>query len=91
MEQADGTAEPDALASESALLRSILETVPDAMIVIDHRGIVQSFSKAAERLAFSTFRGGDPHGLIPCQAAGPTDVVCAEKFLRQCVGFWWWR
>ncbi|HXA22205.1 MAG TPA: PAS domain S-box protein [Acetobacteraceae bacterium] len=50
MKQADGAAEPDALASESALLRSILETVPDAMIVIDHRGIVQSFSKAAERL-----------------------------------------
>ncbi len=50
MQQADGTLEPDALASESALLRSILETVPDAMVVIDHRGIVQSFSSAAERL-----------------------------------------
>jgi len=33
-----------------ALLRSILETVPDAMVVIDTRGIVQSFSTAAERL-----------------------------------------
>jgi two-component system, LuxR family, sensor kinase FixL len=50
MEQANGAAEPNAFASESALLRSILETVPDAMIVIDHHGIVQSFSKAAERL-----------------------------------------
>ena len=60
MEQADGTAEPDALASESALLRSILETVPDAMIVIDHRGIVQSFSKAAERLFGYT--AADVHG-----------------------------
>ncbi len=33
-----------------AHLRSILETVPDAMIVIDERGIVQLFSAAAERL-----------------------------------------
>ena len=33
-----------------ALLRSILETVPDAMIVIDGHGVVQSFSTAAERL-----------------------------------------
>jgi two-component system sensor kinase FixL len=33
-----------------AHLRSILDTVPDAMIVIDERGIVQSFSAAAERL-----------------------------------------
>lgn len=31
-------------------LRSILATVPDAMIVIDERGIVLSFSAAAERL-----------------------------------------
>jgi two-component system, LuxR family, sensor kinase FixL len=50
MEQADGAAEPDALADESALLRSIIETVPEAMIVIDEHGIMQSFSSAAERL-----------------------------------------
>lgn len=30
--------------------RSILETVPDAMIVIDGRGIIQFFSTAAERM-----------------------------------------
>ncbi len=36
--------------NESSLLRSILETVPDAMIVIDEHGIVQFFSSAAERL-----------------------------------------
>jgi two-component system, LuxR family, sensor kinase FixL len=34
----------------SALLKSILETVPDAMVVIDEAGIIQSFSVAAERL-----------------------------------------
>jgi two-component system, LuxR family, sensor kinase FixL len=50
MQQANGAAESDALASESALLRSILETVPDAMVVIDARGNVDSFSSAAERL-----------------------------------------
>jgi two-component system sensor kinase FixL len=30
-------------------LQAILETVPDAIIVIDERGLIQSFSKAAER------------------------------------------
>ena len=33
-----------------AHLQSILDTVPDAMIVIDERGVIQSFSAAAERL-----------------------------------------
>lgn len=35
---------------DSALLTSILDTVPDAMVVIDQDGIVLSFSRAAERL-----------------------------------------
>jgi two-component system sensor kinase FixL len=39
----------EALARE-AHLQSILDTVPEAMIVIDERGIMQSFSSAAERL-----------------------------------------
>jgi two-component system sensor kinase FixL len=38
------------LRQREALLRSILDTVPDALIVIDHRGIVRSFSPAAERM-----------------------------------------
>jgi two-component system sensor kinase FixL len=38
------------LRSREAHLRSILDTVPDAMIVIDEQGIMQSFSSAAERL-----------------------------------------
>ncbi|MET4632686.1 PAS domain S-box protein [Kaistia defluvii] len=33
-----------------AHLRSILETIPDAMIVIDESGLVQSFSAAAQRM-----------------------------------------
>ncbi|MGN6376807.1 MAG: PAS domain-containing sensor histidine kinase [Sphingomonas sp.] len=46
----------DQKAAEAALersalhLQSILATVPDAMIVIDERGIITSFSNAAERL-----------------------------------------
>ena len=39
----------DTLARQ-AHLQSILDTVPEAMIVIDERGIIQSFSSAAERL-----------------------------------------
>lgn len=33
-----------------ALLRAIYDTAPDALIVIDERGIVQSFSPAAQRI-----------------------------------------
>lgn len=39
-----------ALLEREAHLRSILETVPDGMIVIDERGTIQSFSAAAERI-----------------------------------------
>lgn len=38
------------LRAREAHLQSILQTVPDAMIVIDERGSIQSFSTAAERL-----------------------------------------
>jgi two-component system sensor kinase FixL len=38
------------LVAREAHLKSILDTVPDAMIVIDRQGLVQSFSSAAERL-----------------------------------------
>jgi two-component system sensor kinase FixL len=39
-----------ALHEREARLRSILETAPDAIIVIDDRGVMESFSPAAERL-----------------------------------------
>jgi len=39
-----------ALAEREAHLRSILETVPDAMVVIDRGGLIHSFSRTAERL-----------------------------------------
>ncbi|MDE1156862.1 MAG: PAS domain S-box protein [Neorhizobium sp.] len=40
----------DALAAREAHLSSILDTVPEAMVVIDDRGTIASFSAAAERL-----------------------------------------
>jgi len=39
-----------ALRESEAHLRSVLETVPDAIIVINEQGLIQSFSPAAERL-----------------------------------------
>lgn len=38
------------LARREAHLRSILETVPDAMVVIDEQGLIRDFSHAAERM-----------------------------------------
>jgi two-component system sensor kinase FixL len=49
MRSRSATAHRDLLARE-AHLQSILATVPDAMIVISERGMMQSFSVAAERL-----------------------------------------
>lgn len=40
----------EALRTREIHLRSILHTIPDAMIVVDGRGIMQLFSTAAERL-----------------------------------------
>ncbi|MGE9008559.1 sensor protein FixL [Leptospira interrogans] len=39
----------DELRTRERIFRSILDTVPDAMIVIDEHGIIQFFSSAAER------------------------------------------
>ena len=38
------------LRAREAHLRSVLDTVPDATVVIDDRGVIQSFNAAAERL-----------------------------------------
>ena len=39
-----------ALSEKEAHLSSILETIPDGMVVIDEHGIIQSFSATAERM-----------------------------------------
>ncbi|WEX08575.1 PAS domain S-box protein [Chelativorans sp. AA-79] len=48
--QQHATSRASELAAREAHLRSILDTVPDGMIVIDEHGIIQSYSRAAERL-----------------------------------------
>ncbi len=57
-----------ALKSRDADLQAVLGTVPDAMIIIDERGSIQSFSTAAERLfGFSAeeIRGRNINILMP--------------------------
>ncbi len=46
----DAAARDRDLLAREAHLSSILDTVPDAMVVIDERGLMRSFSTAAERL-----------------------------------------
>ncbi|MBN9063311.1 MAG: PAS domain S-box protein [Rhizobiales bacterium] len=48
------------LAAREAHLRSILDTVPEAMVVIDETGAISSFSAAAERLF--GYREGEVRG-----------------------------
>ncbi len=47
------------LQSREAHLASILDTVPDAMIVIDNAGVIESFSRTAQRLF-----GYEPHEVV---------------------------
>jgi two-component system sensor kinase FixL len=59
-----------------AHLRSILETVPDAMVVIDAQGIIQSFSAAATRLFGYTseeVHGHNVNMLMPSPYRGQHD------------------
>jgi len=58
----------DAVKEREARLRSILDTVPDAIIIIDERGTIESFSAAAERLfgyASSEVAGQNVKALMP--------------------------
>jgi two-component system sensor kinase FixL len=58
----------NAAAARAAHLNSILDTVPDAMIVIDSKGLIQSFSTTAERLfghKVSEVRGKNVSMLMP--------------------------
>jgi two-component system sensor kinase FixL len=55
-ERKHSTAMKDDALARQAHLQSILDTVPEATIVIDERGVMQSFSVAAERLFNYTAR-----------------------------------
>ncbi|MEN3749810.1 PAS domain S-box protein [Sphingomonas sp. HF-S3] len=50
MDVTERDASEAALRARAAQLRSILATVPDAMVVVDQQGAVRQFSAAAERL-----------------------------------------
>jgi two-component system, LuxR family, sensor kinase FixL len=71
----------DSITSESALLRSILDTVPDAMVVIDEVGRVLYFSSAAERLfgyPSDEVRGQNVKMLMPSPYREQHDVYLAR-------------
>ncbi len=44
--------------------------------------LAEAYSDAAEKLARNAFRGGDRHGLVPCQPSAAQDASCAEEFIR---------
>ena len=81
MQELDAPPQSVPAASELALLRTILDTVPDAMIVIDEFGTVQFFSSAAERLFGYTaneVRGQNVRMLMPLPYRGQHDGYLAR-------------
>lgn len=66
----------DALARSEAQLRTIIETVPDAMVVIDEQGIIRSFNGSAERMfgyAAAEMVGANISRLMPDAIASEHD------------------
>ena len=62
----------EALRTRESHLHSILETIPDAMIVIDGNGIMQFFSSAAERqFGYTEARGDRPERQYADAKPGP--------------------
>jgi len=75
------SANADAADARAAHVHSILDTVPDAMIVIDDRGVMQSFSLAAERLfgyGGSEVVGQNVKMLMPAPYRGEHDGYLAR-------------
>ena len=70
-----------ALAASEARLRAVVDTAPDAIVVIDRRGIVQSFNQGAERIfgyAPEEVIGRSLSMLVPAYHAGQHDSHLAE-------------
>ncbi|MGD0102922.1 MAG: PAS domain S-box protein [Rhodopila sp.] len=66
-----------------AHLRSVLDTIPDAIIVIDNKGIMRSFSTAAERLfgySAEDAIGRNVSTLMPSPYREQHDVYLARYF-----------
>ncbi|WP_342240393.1 PAS domain-containing sensor histidine kinase [Inquilinus sp. OTU3971] len=69
--------------AREAHLRSILESIPDAMVVIDANGLIQSFSTAAERLFGYTpeeVQGRNVNMLMPSPYREAHDGYLARYF-----------
>ncbi len=45
--------------------------------------LAEAYNRAAEKAARTAFIGGDTRGLIPCKPAGPADVECSVRFVRE--------
>ncbi len=72
-----------ALEERSAHLQSVLDTIPDAMIIIDSAGIMQSFSATAERLFGFTAAeaiGQNVSQLMPSPYREQHDMYLARYF-----------
>src|SRR3546814_9344059 len=70
----------DALRSQENHLRSILSTVPDAMIVMDDRGLILSFSSTAERMF--GYRAEDLLGTHVERLMPPPDRERHDRYIR---------
>lgn len=71
------------LREREAHLHAVLETIPDAMILINENGIIRSFSAAAERLFGHTARdaiGQNVSCLMPSPYREQHDVYLARYF-----------
>lgn len=69
---------------QAALLRAILQTTPDALVVIDEGGIIQSFSHSAQRMfgyAAEEAIGRNVSLLMP-SSDRETHDDCLEHYLR---------
>ncbi|HWJ72537.1 MAG TPA: PAS domain S-box protein [Kaistia sp.] len=69
------------IARREAHLRSILETVPEAMVVIDEKGTIDSFSAAAERLF--GYSANEVHGHNVRMLMPPPDRENHDTYLER--------
>ncbi len=68
------------LSSREAHLKSILETVPEAVIIIDERGLIQSFSATAERLF--EYTADEAIGQNVCILMPPPDRERHDEYIQ---------